>query len=159
MTIFDLLINDHRSVNSILNQIAKTTVAHLFKREALFIRLQEEFTRHAISEEKVVYAPLKRKKKNEFKEDDEEHRLVESLFIQISRLCPSDSVWTTKMALLTKMIRSHVEEEETSLFKKLSTNLAFDELDQMSRDFEFLKKETAVPMDSRSSSLRTFFGS
>lgn len=145
MTIFDILKTDHKKVGLILKQIEKTNSTHSDKREALFSKLQEEFSLHAKSEEKAVYTPLKTKDKTHkmAMEAYEEHGLVEHLFNQLSGMSPADDTWTAKVAVLTELIKHHVEEEETILFRKMKTLCDSSELTQMARDFKNIKKEKA----------------
>ena len=121
MTIFEILKSDHKKVDLLLKQIEKTTLTQTEKREALFSKLQDEFSLHAKSEEKAVYTPLKMNAKSHkiVMEAYEEHGLVEHLFNQLSGMSAGEDTWLAKMTVLAELVRNHVEEEETILFKKM----------------------------------------
>ena len=145
MTIFDILKADHKKVDVILKQMARTSGAQAVKRKTLFAKLQENFTLHAKSEEKAVYAPLNLKSKThgEVMEAYEEHGLVEHLFYQLAELSVEDDAWTAKMAVLTELVRAHVKDEEAKLFKKMKAVCSGAELAQMARNFRGVQREKA----------------
>jgi hemerythrin superfamily protein len=133
MTIFKIIKEDHKKIKTLLDKLDKTTEKTPEKREKFFSQFKQEMTRHAKSEERCVYVPLKAKQKTRpiSFEGYEEHALVDYLIPQLDAMNKSDETWTAKMTVLKELIEHHVKEEESEMFEKMRKAFDTDELNLM----------------------------
>lgn len=145
MNAFEILIKDHREVDSMMATLEKakgdTTSATAYKET--FERMREALTVHAEAEETIVYPALE-----EFEETEEEaehsydeHAEVKSLLAQMGELDPTTDEFQNLLSELKTNVQHHVKEEENELFPKGEELLGEAELEQMGQEIMEFKQE------------------
>ena len=85
MNAIDLLLEDHKRVKAILNQLSDSTERAVKKRTELLNKLEMEITIHTRLEEEILYPVFKKAGGKEqavmYHEAKEEHRTVDSLVL------------------------------------------------------------------------------
>jgi hemerythrin superfamily protein len=81
MDAIQLLIEDHRKVKKLLDELESTTERGIKTRTELFAKIKQELTVHEIIEEEIFYPELKAhpKAKDIVLEGYEEHHVVDLL--------------------------------------------------------------------------------
>ncbi len=116
--IFARLIDDHRQITAMMEQIEATAYDDAFDRESLFDELKKELLVHAHAEDTVVYRTLElyRSTAHLIRVSREEHALVEHLIDQLSALHDDDERWMARFQVLQDLLEHHIDEEEGDLF-------------------------------------------
>ena len=131
---FARLIEDHRQILSILDQMVKVATNCTLRRSRLFLMLKRKLGKHALAEEDVVY-PIVHK---ESKVDDKskhlyhEHADMKILLFEIEEKLKSGDDWSGTARSLRDLIRRHVDEEEQVIFPSLREKLNTDRLPTVS---------------------------
>lgn len=120
MDIFDILMEDHKKVSKLFEQLEPTTERALKTREDLFARLKTELDVHTVVEEKILYPALEQMEETRdlALEAIEEHNIVKQLLADMENMAKDSEQWTAKLTVLKENVEHHVEEEETEMFKK-----------------------------------------
>ena len=119
-----LLKADHRKVEDLFKKVeALGDKAHA-SRGKLFAQIDRELTNHSQAEEAIFYPAFKAKTKRDTEESDEvleayeEHANVKSMIQKLEGLEPGDETYNAKLQVLSELVKHHVKEEETELFKQ-----------------------------------------
>lgn len=141
--ILNLLKEDHKEVNDLLEQMCNTTERAAKKRQQLFEQMKAALLAHAHAELEVFYMPLLEKGDDEdmMLEAEVEHEVVERLLMDIEQTDPTDEKWLAKVTVLQELIEHHVKEEEKEIFKMARETFERDELEQMGQEFEARKEQ------------------
>jgi hemerythrin superfamily protein len=128
-----LLLEDHRKVKKLLEELDATTDRGVKTRAGLFDRIKRELTVHETIEEEIFYPALKEhpKAKDIVLEGYEEHHVVDVLMGELSALPVDDETWGAKAKVMKENIEHHVEEEEGEMFSKARQVFDADELEQL----------------------------
>ena len=122
---FALLIDDHRKIRALLDQMIADPTGSMPKRARLFLMLKRKLAKHAMAEEDAVY-PIVR---NDSVEGDErkhlydEHADMKILLHEIEEDIKSRQDWTVNVTALRNLVLNHVEEEEKTIFPELRREL------------------------------------
>jgi hemerythrin superfamily protein len=138
-----MLLDDHRKVKKLLDELDQTTERGLKTREELFMRIKSELTVHEIIEEEIFYPALKQhpKAKDIVLEGYEEHHVVDVLMGELTSLPYGDETWGAKFTVMKENVEHHVEEEEGDMFVKARQIFDKDELNELGRAMEERRKE------------------
>lgn len=123
---FALLIDDHRKIRDLLDEMMGTAASSLPKRGRLYLMLKRKLAKHAMAEEDVVY-PMVR---NDAAEGDErkhlydEHAEMKILLYEIEQDVKSGEDWTVNVTALRNLVMNHVEEEEKTIFPELRREMS-----------------------------------
>jgi hemerythrin superfamily protein len=141
--ILNLLKEDHKEVNDLLEQIADTTERAAKKRQQLFEQVKAALLAHSHAELEVFYKPLLQKgdDPDALLEAEVEHQVVERLLMDIEQSEPSDEKWLAKVTVLSELVQHHVKEEEKEIFKLARETFERGELEQMGERFEQAKEQ------------------
>jgi hemerythrin-like domain-containing protein len=142
-----LLKADHKEVEGLFKQVeALGDTAHA-SRGKLFRKIDAALSVHAEIEEKIFYPALKAKTKlntepsNEVFEAYEEHANVKSMLAKLEATDPGDDTYNAKLQVLTELVKHHVKEEETEMFKQARQLLEKAELADLGARLETAKKQ------------------
>lgn len=126
----DLLENEHRRLEALLDAGEKTTERAVKRRATILKSLTDQLKAHELIEEKVLYPALKpyAKAKDIVLEGFQEHHVADVVLKELKALRPSDERWGAKFKVLKENIEHHIEEEEGEMFKTARTVLSGDEL-------------------------------
>jgi hemerythrin-like domain-containing protein len=130
---FALLMDDHRKILSLLDEMASARVDSTARRGRLFLALKRKLAKHAMAEEDVVYPIVRNDSQgNERKHLYDEHAEMKILLYTIERQLMAGEDWNKAVVPLRDLIRRHVNEEETVIFPELRRRLSGDELPKVS---------------------------
>jgi hemerythrin superfamily protein len=111
----DLLINQHRELERMLEQIADEESEEKIK--ALFAAASDHLTVHIKSEEDIFYPAVNAARtEDDLLESLEEHLSLKRLLADLLMLDPSDKAFEPKFKVLKEQTEHHHKEEEHHLF-------------------------------------------
>ncbi len=143
--IFDMLMEDHGTVKSLLTKVQDTGDRAEKTRDKLFAEIEKDLEIHTEFEEKVFY-PAARKATgmdDEVKDDLEEHAEAKELLGKLSKMNSTSKEWTKTIEELEKAIEHHVKDEETKLFPAARKAMDGAEADKMGEKYEKMKAKAA----------------
>lgn len=130
MNAVDLLVTQHRSIESALKRVLETEDAQ--DRARGFAEVADMLTVHIASEEEIFY-PAVRAGRTEgiLLESLEEHLSLKRLLADLLALPQQEPTFVPKYKVLKEQSEHHHEEEEDHLFPKVRELLAPAELDRL----------------------------
>jgi hemerythrin-like domain-containing protein len=136
--IFARLIEDHRQVTAMMEQIEATADDSAFDTDSLFEELRKEILVHSLAEDEVVYDALARYRSTAhmIRIAREQHGLVEYVLTDLDRVPADDPRWKAKFQVLEDLIEHHIDEEENDLFELAADVLDRGQSDELVEDFE-----------------------
>lgn len=140
-TIYEILQTEHRTVSTLLEELADTTEEDVEDRESLFAEVKLNLELHARAEEVVVYDLLRQHEQTRAlaEQAQREHLVVLRLLNTLESMSVAEEDWEAMMADLTANVVSHVEEEENELFAALRSILDDDQARTLAETFEAMK--------------------
>lgn len=151
--IYDLLMDDHRSVEQMFETIEDALDSENYaKAEEVFGQLKIALTAHSKAEEESFYEPLKILARDKEGHDlawegAEEHHVAALLLNELSRIDVEEIPWKGKLKVLCELIEHHVEEEENEIFKEAKKYFSAEEAREMGNNFRELKEEYKTMVD------------
>jgi hemerythrin superfamily protein len=144
MDAVELLITQHRALESLLAKVVKETGDE--KKKALFAQAGDELTVHIASEEQVFYPAVKAARTEDILlESLEEHLSLKRLLADLLVLEPSEQTFEPKFKVLKEQAEHHHKEEEEHLFPKVKKLLDQTRREALGKEMmalqEQLKKE------------------
>lgn len=147
MDAISLLKADHKKVKDLFKQVAELGDAAHKSRAKLFEKIDQELTVHAKVEETIFYPALKAKTKRNTEPSDEvfeayeEHANVKAMLGKLEGLEPSDETYNAKLQVLSELVKHHVKEEETEMFKQARQLLSESELEELGKRMQAAKSK------------------
>lgn len=140
MDAIKLLKQQHREVEKLFAQFEKAETDDA--REELFTRIADNLAAHCLIEEKIFYPSVYvGPTEDKLKEAVEEHLGAKRLISDLLDMEASDTQFTAKVKVLEEMIKHHVEEEESELFKQVRKLLTRAELTSLGEQMQALFAE------------------
>ena len=142
----DLLKEDHRRVEKMLEQLSKTSEDDVARRQELYGQLADDMQAHEIIEEEILYPALKDhpKAREVVLEGYEEHHVVDNIMSELNDVPFDDETWAAKFAVMKENIEHHIEEEEEDMFEKAEDIFDDAELGRLGEKMAERKKELAA---------------
>lgn len=144
MNVLKILKRDHSTVRSLFNKYSRTGKSSHEKKTELFEQIRRELQIHSRAEEEIFYPAIKATNGPESRklmsEALKEHKDVDELLTQISRLKPTDKNFEEKIETLFESVDHHIEEEEGEIFQFVEENCSEDELNELGTQMEERKK-------------------
>ncbi len=143
MNVLEVLKKDHTTVQSLFEAFGTTCNSSQEKKTELFEQIRRELQLHTKAEEEVFYPALKALNdsgQNLVLQALKEHKEVDELLTQISRLNATDADFDEKVESLIEDVRHHIEEEEGQIFQFAAENCSDGELEDLGREIEERKK-------------------
>ena len=144
MNVLTILRKDHALVRSLFNKYGNAGKSSHEKKLQLFEQIRRELQIHSRAEEEIFYPAIKAVNGAESRklvsEALNEHKAVEELLIQISRLKPTDNSFDENMETLFENVDHHVEQEEGEIFQFVEENCSEEQLNDFGRQMEERKK-------------------
>ncbi len=134
MDALTLLKDDHRRVEALFSKFEGTGNRAFKTREKLAASMIEELSVHAVIEEQVFYPAIRKAApnlSNHVLEAIEEHHIVKWTLSELDNLEPSAENYAAKVAVLTELVRHHVEEEEKDVFPAVRKAMKTDQLNEL----------------------------
>lgn len=144
-----LLRSQHREVR----QLFREATSGNGDRRRVMDEIDEKLRLHAALEEEIFYPALREMNKKAGEAVDEaleEHHVVKLVLDELPRVDPEDERFEAKMTVLSELVKHHVDEEESEMFK-LAEKLDRDALNQLGRRME----ERAGELERESGSERS----
>jgi hypothetical protein len=143
---FEYLMEDHRKVSEIFEDLEATSEDAVETRESMFEKLNSNLTLHAELEEATLYPTLEKieEMKDTVEHSREEHEGVKTMLGELEDMPKDSSEWLDKLTTLKENVEHHVEEEEESdgLFEKAQEMLGTDDMENLRKDMEnFLEEQ------------------
>jgi hemerythrin superfamily protein len=138
-----VLKKDHSTVRNLFEKFERTGKSSHEKRNDLFEQIRRELQLHMRAEEEIFYPALKAfngEGRRLVSEALKEHKDVEELLTQISRLNPSDKNYDDKIEALFENVDHHLEDEEGEFFRFAEENCSSEQLEDLGRQIEERKK-------------------
>lgn len=131
---FELLIEDHRQILSVCEQLSQAPQDSKMQRSRLFLALKRKLAKHAMAEEDVVYPIVhgQARESDESKQLYDDHAEMKILLYEMEDKLMSGADWSPQVAALTDLIRSHAAEEEQVVFPMLRRQMEQSRLPAMS---------------------------
>jgi hemerythrin superfamily protein len=145
-----LLKADHKKVEGLFKQVAGLSDRAHQSRAKLFEKIDQELTVHAKIEETIFYPALKAKTKRNTEPSDEvleayeEHANVKAMIGKLEGLAPSDETYNAKLQVLIELVKHHVKEEETEMFKQARQLLEKSELEELGERMKAAKSKISL---------------
>jgi hemerythrin superfamily protein len=133
MNALELLKNDHRRVEKLLEKMDGTSEEDISQRKELFGEFTAEMQAHEIIEEEILYPALKEnpKAKEVVLEGFEEHHVVDVILNELNEVSFDDEKWAAKFSVMKENVEHHIEEEEEDMFEKAEEIFDESELEEM----------------------------
>ena len=139
MNALKLLKKDHSIVRGLFGKCDRSGKSSHEKKAELFAEIRREWQIHSKAEEEIFYPALKAlngEGRRLVAEALKEHKDIDVLLTQISRLKPSDRHFDEKMETLIENVDQHVEEEEGEIFRFAEENCSEEWLEELGRQVE-----------------------
>lgn len=145
MNAIELLVQDHKNVKKLLDELAATTERAVKKRGELLARIELELKIHTELEERILYPAIKqaggREEEKMYHEAKEEHRTVDSLVLPDLLGTATDTVeFAGRVKVMKELLEHHIEEEEGELFPTARKLLGKQALEDMGQAMQAQKK-------------------
>jgi len=143
MHVLKLLKKDHSTVQSLFSRFERVGKSAHEKKNEIFAEIRRELQLHAKAEEEIFYPAVKAfngEGRLLISEALKEHKDIDQLLTQISRLKPSDKNYDDKVETLIETVEDHVEEEEGQIFRFAAEKCSQEQLEDLGRQIEERKK-------------------
>jgi len=145
MNAIELLMQDHKLVKKLLEELSATTERAVKKRAELLQRIEHELQIHTALEEDILYPAIKQAGGKEeakmYYEAKEEHRTVDSLVLPDLLHTETGTVaFAGRVKVMKELLEHHIEEEEGELFPTAKKLLGKDVLEQLGQAMQAQKK-------------------
>ena len=146
MDLYQMLIQDHRTVDDLFEKIEKSGEGASKTRQQLFDKLRQELELHTQVEERIVYPDFKKHSgvKDFIGEALEEHGEVKKMLQQLGRMEPGEKDWSAKIAELKNAVQHHVREEEHEIFPAARKEIGEQEADDLARRVQEMKQKASA---------------
>jgi hemerythrin-like domain-containing protein len=136
-----LLKNDHSALRNLLNRFDRVVNMDSVKRSELLDQIRRELYIHFKVEEQIFYPALKALNGGHLVfQAIKEHRDIDDLLTQISRLKPNDRSFDEKLETLLEEVDQHIEDEEEEIFRFAESNCLEQQLEELGDQIEERKR-------------------
>ena len=144
MNAIDLLIQDHKLVKKLLEELSATTERAVKRRTELLQRIEQELQVHTALEEEILYPAIKQAGGKEeakmYYEAKEEHRTVDSLVMPDLLETDTGTVeFAGRVKVMKELLEHHIEEEESEMFPQARKLLKKAELEALGEQMQAFK--------------------
>lgn len=144
MNVLNLLKKDHSTVKGLFSKFDRTGKSSYEKKTELFDQIRRELQVHSKAEEEIFYPAIKaindNAGRNLVSEALQEHKEIDEILLQLSRLKATDKHFDEKMEMLIENVDHHIEEEEGEIFQFVEENCSEEQLEELGRQIEERKK-------------------
>ena len=143
MNVLKLLKKDHSEVESLFTKFDRLARTAHDKRGELVTRVRRRLQVHSQAEQEILYPALKAlngEGRRLVSQATKEHREIEELLAQVSRLKPSDRNFDEKFETLIENVDHHLQEEEGEIFQFAEKNCSEQQLEDLGRKVEERKR-------------------
>lgn len=145
--VFERLKADHRRIRELSKELLRMDDTTSEEALTLYHQLRETVLTHAKAEEETFYEALRarsaerddEKVHRDVMEGFEEHRVAEFLIHEIDDTAPESEAWLARVKVLTEVLRHHIDEEESEMFRGARKEMTAAELRDLGVEFERYK--------------------
>jgi iron-sulfur cluster repair protein YtfE (RIC family) len=143
MDVYQILMQDHRTVEQIFIEIEQTNNREVERREQLFGKLRVTLEAHTVVEEKIFYPEIDKYPsiKELVAEAFDEHAEFEQTLQQISELPTDRADWLEMIKELEEVVQEHVRKEEDKMFPAARKELDESRAEELGRQILEMKRE------------------
>lgn len=164
--VVDVLSADHREFDRIFTELeglfGQRGEEVLQRKRELVDEVTIGLVKHSVAEETQVYPRVEKQvDESEAQHSKQEHAEAEETMKRLERMNPGDPGFDDAVAELIREIRHHVEHEEGRMFTELRATFSHQELVEMARQVETVKKiapTRAHPMTPNEAGVRLAVG-
>lgn len=123
---FEVLIQDHRTIEDLLTDLEHSAQDAVFTRHHKLLRLKRRLSAHALAEEDVLYPMLSEQAHDpeEAQRLYREHGAMKVHLYALESMAKDDPQWQARVGELRSLVEEHVRHEEDVDFPKLRSALA-----------------------------------
>lgn len=139
--VIDLLMSEHREVESLLDQIAQTEQQP--NARDIADQVIAMLIKHSVAEEMYVYPAMEEyleDGKQEVEHDKQEHQELEELLKQLEGLEVADPQFPQCVARIQEVLADHVSDEESEQFPKMRAAIPAEKLVELRAKVEMAEK-------------------
>jgi hemerythrin superfamily protein len=143
MNALQLLRKDHSTVKSLFNKFDRTNKADHERRSDIFLQIRRELQIHSRTEEVILYPAIKAlngEGRRLVSEALKDHKEIDQLLMQISRLNATDKNFNEKVEALMENVDHHIDEEEGEIFQFAEENCSEQQLRDLARQIQQQKR-------------------
>lgn len=139
--VIDLLMSEHREVESLLDQIAQTEQQP--NARDIADQVIAMLIKHSVAEEMYVYPAMEEyleDGKQEVEHDKQEHQELEELLKQLEGLEVADPQFPQCVSRIQEVLADHVSDEESEQFPKMRAAIPAEKLVELRAKVEMAEK-------------------
>ena len=142
MNVIKLLKKDHDRIKALFEQFERAGKLSYLRKAEIFEQVRRELLLHSQPEEEIFYPAINAiDGGNELiAEAVKEHKEVNELLTQISRLKPEDARFVDRFETLMDNVDHHVDEEEGQIFQFAEENCPPEQLQRLGVEVEERKR-------------------
>lgn len=154
MDAIELLLSDHRKVDSLFQQFEKGGNSEEFTQ--LFTQLKNDLTVHTQIEEEIFYPAARNNPDTAdlVAEAYQEQAEVKQLLSQVEGLDNTSTEWGQRMTEIMRDVQAHVQMEETEMFPRMREHFQADQLQQLGQQLQQRKAELQGQAGTMDASMR-----
>ena len=143
MDVYQILMQDHRTVEQMFIEIEQTDDREVERREQLFGKLRVALEAHTVVEENLFYPEIDKYPaiKEMVAEAFDEHADFEHTLQQISELPTDKPDWLGMIKELEEVVQEHVHKEEDKMFPAARKELDESRAEELGRQILEMKQE------------------
>jgi len=142
MNVIPLLKKDHDRVKALFEQFKKAGKLSYLRKAEIFEEVRRELLLHSQAEEEIFYPAMNAINGGRalIGEELKEHKELNELLTQISRLKPEDARFVDRFETLIIRVDHHVHEEEGQIFQFAEENCPPEQLQTLGFEVEKRKR-------------------
>ena len=144
MNVLNILRKDHSTVRSLFNKYSRAGKSSHEKKLEIFEQMRRELQIHSRAEQEIFYPAIKAMNGTESRklvtDALKEHKDVDELLTQISRLKATDKSFDENIETLFEYVDHHIEYEEGEIFQFVAENYSEEDLNDIGKQIEERKK-------------------
>jgi iron-sulfur cluster repair protein YtfE (RIC family) len=142
MDLYQILMQDHRTVEQLFIEIEQTDDREVERRERLFEKLRVALEAHTVVEENLFYPEIEKypATKELVAEAFDEHAEFEQTLQQISELPTDRADWLEMIKELEEVVQEHVRKEEEKMFPAARKELDESRAEELGRQILEMKQ-------------------
>lgn len=138
MNIVDLIKEQHREFEGLMDQVARTSDDDPEGRLRSFVYTRSRLHAHGRAEERILFPRMKEDPptRSAALEALEWHHASSDLVKEFKQVSPQSELWLPKWLVIRGIILAHIEVEEEQALELIQLNFERQELEQLGRDFQ-----------------------
>jgi len=142
MNILDTIRDDHDRYKDQMEQLVQSKSMGQSEKD-LFQRFSSDITGHMNAEQQTLYPYLEEqsKDKKHVLQAYEEHHVASTVMNELKSMEQVDERWMAKMQVLSELVKHHIQEEESVIFKEARESLGEQRLNELGDQWESTKQQ------------------